>query len=140
MEARPRVELGWADLQSPGACGACEQFPGRHSARQARDARETRQDGQEVPGHGWRKMAAYKREGGRPPMIELPPLPSPSVWNLSDGDLFKAAALRSYGAACARAAVEAAARECDRLWTRAGNADECADAIRALKPAPPRAA
>jgi hypothetical protein len=66
-------------------------------------------------------------------MIELPPLPSPSVWNLSDGDLFKAAALRSYGEACARAALEAAARECDRLWTRAGNADECADAIRALK-------
>lgn len=31
-----------------------------------------------------------------------------------------------------RAALEECAQVCDRLWTRAGDADECADAIRAL--------
>ena len=36
------------------------------------------------------------------------------------------------GRAVERAALERAAQLCEQLWTRAGDADQCADAIRAL--------
>lgn len=39
---------------------------------------------------------------------------------------------RKFAAAVRREAFEEAAQVCDQLWTRAGDADQCADAIRAL--------
>jgi hypothetical protein len=72
-------------------------------------------------------------------MTEMPPLPRwriigrvvrdglPEVVMGYDG-----ADMRAYGDACALAALETAANECGRLWTRAGDADQCEDAIRAL--------
>jgi hypothetical protein len=61
-------------------------------------------------------------------MIELPPPP----YGASPAYGYTEAEMRAYGEACARAALEAAADECGRLWTRAGDADQCEDAIRAL--------
>jgi hypothetical protein len=39
---------------------------------------------------------------------------------------------RSIEQASRRAAIEEAADLCDQLWNRYGDADECADAIRAI--------
>jgi hypothetical protein len=61
-------------------------------------------------------------------MIELPPLP----YGASPAYGYTEAEMRAYGEACARAALEAAAAECGRLWTRAAYADECEEAVRAL--------
>jgi hypothetical protein len=61
-------------------------------------------------------------------MIELPPPP----YGASPAYGYTEAEMRAYGEACARAALEAAADECGRLWARAGDADQCEDAIRAL--------
>ena len=85
-----------------------------------------------------------------PPMIELPPLPDPdgSIEDAED-ELFTPVALRSYGEACARAALEAAAQACEQragsmsMFARASDAREnaatvrgCAAAIRALMERP----
>jgi hypothetical protein len=77
----------------------------------------------------------------QPPMIELPPLPSPSVWNLSDGDLFKAAQVRAYATACVLAEREAICKMIDDMDGHTGGhgggqrprADEIIDAIRARR-------
>ena len=55
-------------------------------------------------------------------MIELPPLP----YGASNFYGFTDAEMRAYGEACARAAIEAAARVCDE------HADHAADVVREL--------
>ena len=78
-------------------------------------------------------------------MIELPPLPEPDVfypdgrdqWGYEvTGCAISEEAVRAYGDACARAALEAAAALCDDLWTHSRDADECANEIRVRLNAP----
>lgn len=40
--------------------------------------------------------------------------------------------LRLFAAAVEKQTLERSAQLCEQLWTRAGDADQCADAIRAL--------
>jgi hypothetical protein len=84
-----------------------------------------------------------------PSMIELPPLPPPSTWEgcelhedyCASEDSWDRDAMRSYGEACARAALEAAAQHLDQLaasWHGVMIDDDvigrkCAEYIRELK-------
>jgi hypothetical protein len=78
-------------------------------------------------------------------MSDLPPLPEPDLedhpyegWgqNMS-GNFYSSERMRTYAQQVRRTAREEALEEaaalCDQLWTRAGDADQCADAIRSLK-------
>jgi hypothetical protein len=71
-------------------------------------------------------------------MIELPPLPDdPGLRMIEPKDsLYNADQMRSYGEACARVAVEAAARECERIHDGYHVLPDGAEAIRALKVTP----
>jgi hypothetical protein len=62
-------------------------------------------------------------------MIELPPLPEPEIAPFAradandsgNGGLFSRDQMRAYGEACARAALEAAATECDAMRSSAAD-------------------